>query len=133
MNGAKSHRKSEKIGKFFRLASPSSPASQSASQPASKPALSSELSSEVASSGRSAFAGWLLRSFSSGKTTPLPRNKDEWSKKSFCFLLKFDEIADSSGFWVLKNLVIVGSDPIRIGIESESNRIWVERGTYSDF
>ena len=107
MNGAKSHRKSEKIAKFFRLASPSSPASQSASQPASKPALSSELSSEVASSGRSAFAGWLLRSFSSGKTTPLPRNKDEWSKKSFCFLLKSDEFADSSGFWVLKNLVWV--------------------------
>ena len=103
MNGAKSHRKSEKIAKFFRLASPSSPASQSASQPASKPALSSE----VASSGRSAFAGWLLRSFSSGKTTPLPRNKDEWSKKSFCFFLKSDEIADSAGFWVLKNLVWV--------------------------
>ena len=38
MNGAKSHRKSEKIAKFFRLASPSSPASQSASQPASQPA-----------------------------------------------------------------------------------------------
>ena len=86
---------------------PDQPASQPSSQPASQPALSSELSSEVASSGRSAFAGWLLRSFSSGKTTPLPRNKDEWSKKSFCFLLKFDEIADSSGFWVLKNLVWV--------------------------
>ena len=40
MNGAKSHRKSEKIAKFFRLASPSSPASQSASQPASQPASS---------------------------------------------------------------------------------------------
>ena len=33
----------------------------------------------------------------------------------------------------LKAAPIVGSDPIRIGIESESNRIWVAHGPYSEF
>ena len=46
-----------KIAKFFKVASPSSPAGSPASQPASQPALSSELSREVASSGWYALAG----------------------------------------------------------------------------
>ena len=54
----------------------------------------------------------------------------KWCPISFDIIANFFSVCCTAH---LKAAPIVGSDPIRIGIESESNRIWVGHGPYSEF